>query len=401
MGTNIRVQFEHLQNGKRATNASFGLACIFICGCLFLGLGCGDDGLGPIVPERPINSFPANRSSDIPTILELNWSYVDTTSDSLFFDLYLGTSKSPPLYAARLIDTLYAPERLEFGTTYYWKLVAYNDVGDSISSPVWRFKTNTTFIFPIAIGNRWEYTEKAWASDFDSASAPYFWFDGDTMFVSSVTDVVGLDTMPSRSPRYIFHTAWQSEYGGGELDEYRTNTSAGMYLLGSFGSSWVGPPKIRSSEEVCYEFKGVKTTTLAELLNVFRLGTSKANISGDIVADDFPVLELAYPLDIGLRWAYRSVDSGAVWNMDKMVVGRESIDVPAGTFDCFKIQWFWDIDGDGVWDTDIIGYDYVSNIGTVRRQFLFFDVAITSPAGDTVLTVDIVNDYQLTAFEIH
>ena len=37
--------------------------------------------------------------------------------------------------------TTYAPEDMSAGTTYYWKVVAKNEIGDSPASAIWSFST--------------------------------------------------------------------------------------------------------------------------------------------------------------------------------------------------------------------------------------------------------------------
>jgi len=46
------------------------------------------------------------------------------------------------------------------------------------------------------------------------------------------------------------------------------------------------------------------------------------------------------------------------------------------------VQWFWDIDEDGDWDTDIIGYDYIDILGKgLIRRVIYFNVVNGNLAG--------------------
>jgi hypothetical protein len=49
-----------------------------------------------------------------------------------------------------------------------------------------------------------------------------------------------------------------------------------------------------------------------------------------------PVQALKYPLTIGEQWTYRQPYQP--WHIDKKVVAKETITVPAGSFICLKIQ---------------------------------------------------------------
>ena len=76
--------------------------------------------------------------------------YVDETAgllagvntDPKTYDVYFGESNPPPLVSSDLEDLEYCPDdELDFSTTYYWKIVAWDNLGSSISSPVWSFTT--------------------------------------------------------------------------------------------------------------------------------------------------------------------------------------------------------------------------------------------------------------------
>jgi hypothetical protein len=64
------------------------------------------------------------------------------------------------------------------------------------------------------------------------------------------------------------------------------------------------------------------------------------------------------------------------------------------------MQWFWDIDDDGQWDTDIEGYDYVFGAGGVKRIFKLMGINLVDGGGQPVGSVDIDEVYELTDFEL-
>ena len=61
--------------------------------------------------------------------------------DWVTYDIYFGASSEPPLVASGSSDTVYDPGLLEQETTYYRQIVATDDEGNQIESPVWRFTT--------------------------------------------------------------------------------------------------------------------------------------------------------------------------------------------------------------------------------------------------------------------
>jgi hypothetical protein len=85
----------------------------------------------PLTPE-PFVPF----ASGIPLNTALGWgAYGDA-----FFDVYLGTSPTPPLAASNITDHYFRPGVLSPCTTYYWKVVGKNS-GVSVSSTVSLFQT--------------------------------------------------------------------------------------------------------------------------------------------------------------------------------------------------------------------------------------------------------------------
>jgi hypothetical protein len=79
---------------------------------------------------------PANGVTTSSTAPTLSWT---ASSGATSYDLYLGASSSPPLYA-NTASTNYAPN-LTAGSTYYWKVVAKNGSGSSPASAIWLFVT--------------------------------------------------------------------------------------------------------------------------------------------------------------------------------------------------------------------------------------------------------------------
>ena len=70
----------------------------------------------------------------------LYWKPTVSVSAPTNYDLYLGTTANPPLFASNITSTSYLPE-LQPNTTYYWKVVAKNGTGSSAPSEVWSFRS--------------------------------------------------------------------------------------------------------------------------------------------------------------------------------------------------------------------------------------------------------------------
>jgi hypothetical protein len=100
-------------------------------------------------PSKPSNPSPADGATNQPTSLTLSWS----SSGATKYDLYFGTNSNPPLKASNLTSNQYSVSNLSPGTTYYWKVVAKNDYGQT-AGDVWRFTTATQVTGRFKIGDR-------------------------------------------------------------------------------------------------------------------------------------------------------------------------------------------------------------------------------------------------------
>lgn len=94
-------------------------------------------------PERPHSPIPDSGAPDWPSRTKLYWSGGDAdTGDRVTYDVYFGTTSPPPLVGEGRTDTSYAPGPLNYVTTYYWKVVAFDNHGATSEGSVWRFTTS-------------------------------------------------------------------------------------------------------------------------------------------------------------------------------------------------------------------------------------------------------------------
>ena len=93
-------------------------------------------------PTIPSDPTPANGAIDVTTNVTLTWNCSDSDGDTLKYDIYFGTSSTPPMVRNDSRITSYYPGTLEPDTLYYWKIVAKDGKGGETSGPVWRFTTD-------------------------------------------------------------------------------------------------------------------------------------------------------------------------------------------------------------------------------------------------------------------
>jgi len=107
-------------------------------------------------PNAPSNPSPANGATNQSTSVQLSWSCSDPDDDDLTYDIYFGTSSTPPLVQSNQSATTYNPGTLQINTTYYWKIIA-DDGTDQTEGSVWSFSTVTPGVHLVGTYNTDEW----------------------------------------------------------------------------------------------------------------------------------------------------------------------------------------------------------------------------------------------------
>jgi len=150
-------------------------------------------------PAMPQNPSPVHEATNVSVEVNLNW---DDCVGATSYDVYFGTN-SPPSFAATVISSsYYDPGTLGEVTTYYWKIVAKNDYGET-PGDVWQF---TTCNMPGAFSN---LTPSNGASDV-SLDVDLDWEDS----AGATSYDVYLGTS---SPPFYVNTVTESFYDPGPL----------------------------------------------------------------------------------------------------------------------------------------------------------------------------------------
>ena len=93
-------------------------------------------------PNLPNTPLPSNGSIAVPVNADLSWTCSDPDGDPLTYDVYFGTSSSPPRIADNISGATYALATMNPGTTYYWRIVAWDCHDAKRNGPLWHFQTN-------------------------------------------------------------------------------------------------------------------------------------------------------------------------------------------------------------------------------------------------------------------
>ena len=134
-------------------------------------------------PPDPAQAvYPTDGATLVSPAVVLNWVPVNGFPNG--YRLSLGTN-NPPTNIVNNVDiqnvTSYDPDPdLQIGTTYYWKIVPYNQFGDAANCPVWSFTTH---------GDS-NVTTLPYLQHWDAVTAPALPFDWSAIIQSTSTSAV-------------------------------------------------------------------------------------------------------------------------------------------------------------------------------------------------------------------
>jgi hypothetical protein len=97
---------------------------------------------GNLPPYEPNTPSPADGSTFIPLDAVLSWAGGDPNpGDTVTYDVYFDTVSPPAKKTNNQTSTTYTPASMNPTTTYYWKIVAWDNTGASTPGDIWEFTT--------------------------------------------------------------------------------------------------------------------------------------------------------------------------------------------------------------------------------------------------------------------
>jgi PKD repeat protein len=91
-------------------------------------------------PIQPSLLSPVDNSPELNNYVTLMWDSSDPDGDPLTYDVFVGLDNPPSTTVATNLSTKsFVCQNLTRGKTYYWKIVAKDNNGNSTSSSVWKF----------------------------------------------------------------------------------------------------------------------------------------------------------------------------------------------------------------------------------------------------------------------
>jgi len=257
---------------------------------------------------------------------------------------------------------------------------------------------SSDYFYSLKIGNKWEYTGEFYAFNFRPDTAGVT-FPSDTILYNSVVEIVRTAILHGSIKTYVLLERLEENDRYFEGESYFNNREDGLYLYAYQGSVHAIPKPLALNEKRIY-FKGRYFSHIREIARfIEKVIPFGYETSDSLYYEDPPLQSLKYPVQIGSQWVYRKV--GNSWRIDKKILGKERIGVSAGEFNCYKIQWLYDVDNNGEWDDDIEFFDYICSDGLIRRDILMKDLIWGELDPDKSSgKFDVKEEFQLTNFHL-
>jgi formylglycine-generating enzyme required for sulfatase activity len=171
-------------------------------------------------PNSPSSPVPADSAQNQAVNTDISWTCSDPDGDTLTYDVYFGTSSTPPLVSPVQSGITYDPGTLANSQSYYWRIVAHDNHDHSTSGPLWSFSTagfaGMVLIpaGPYSMGATYAYG----ATPVHTVNVPAFYMD-----IYEVTNAKYKAFCDATSRSY----PWDPDFGG--MPNYITNPAYANY----------------------------------------------------------------------------------------------------------------------------------------------------------------------------
>lgn len=248
--------------------------------------------------------------------------------------------------------------------------------------------------FPLKTGNNWEYerTINMYTKDDSTAVSATQSYTDTTIYKYLKHQVVVKDTvLEDTIPVYILSS---EEFDVNKKQDthfhisYLWNKENGLFSYESYYEE-----EKHDINEKKYKFKGIEFNTLDEFKAILGMKTNNVPTTKSTYQS---YKEIEYPIETGNEWLPLPK-----WPISKRkVMSEENFDVPAGTFEVYKIRTYWDWDDDGIWDDDMIYDEYFSKYGIVATRMQIWNAQKVGEYGELYDYFDWVEEEVLTDYNI-
>lgn len=230
--------------------------------------------------------------------------------------------------------------------------------------------------YPMNVGTEWTYNRQAIVNKYESETSDKI-IDRDTINYSIKVliekDTVLNDTMNVKIFKYLKDdNSWTKK-------EYKYIDDEGLKNYAYY-----------INENVNFFDKKSNDLIKLLILNFYQKSNLKTShlLKNEIITENKPALDIKFPLSNNSSWTYKHQSDIKIFQIDKEVVGAESLNLLGQNFSCLKVHWNYLYDSvfDGIEITD-----WISDKGLIK--------SLTENARFTLVTQDgepLDGSYQIT-----
>jgi len=251
------------------------------------------------------------------------------------------------------------------------------------------------FAYPTKIGNQWEYHRVITLFNFRPDSIANIHLYPDTIDLRVTVKIENKQTLGNSIVTYKFVESGDSLSLYGE--SYYSNNTDGLYLQ-AYKSPGTMFPKSGLLNPLKYKENS--------FLNIWSLrhfilypGMSTHYQLDSLNYEDPPILIIKYPYQIGEQWHLRT--EPGLFRIDKKIILTETVTVPPGKYECYKIQYLYDLDLDDQWDDGIVFYDYLGKEGLLKRTLLVRDIQVMDENAQLIGLMDYKEESEITGIVLN
>ena len=226
--------------------------------------------------------------------------------------------------------------------------------------------TDWEFEYPLTIGNNWQYNS-IYEIDYDE-NCEALGYQDKSITGEATVQISSFETILDSLNVFNFETTYIEEDILNHSKEYY-NKSNNSFICYAYDNSENFTPK-NNNKKIKFKFNDKLYDNIQQIFTILQKGYDVYD-KNSIVYD--PSISLQYPFEINNKWISRQ--SNNPWKVEKEIIGKKRISLPAGEFDCWEIQWTFP---ESDWNNDIDFRDYVSKEGLIKRIINYNNIEVTN-----------------------
>ena len=364
---------------------------VFLLVLVIASLGIVLSGCVNVVPppQAPNYLYPSNGQTNVPINATLSWS---DSGSHLTYDVYFGTSPDSSLVKSGLASASYTPGTLSYSTTYYWKIVAKNNIGGVATGGVWSFTT----IGSMSVVGKWNLTTNGTPTSGQVYSSPAMSSSG-VVFIGNQQGLYSLESdgmyyFKSESPVWsapvvdsVNNVVFVGNNKGQLLYSYSPFSHLGTVQVS--GYPIVSAPLLYNGNVYAVDHAGNIYKMSESSMSPHKMGNIGGNIWSSPVANG---TDMFIGSDNGTFYAVNLSDGNVDWHyqLGNPIYGTAAIDSSGNVYiggtklwsftSTGGMRWSKQLDGTRIYGSPVISENGVVYIGTVNGDFY----AVDSHTGD-------------------